>query len=240
MYAINKIRFIIGSCLIAFATISFAQTNEDSENQRYVSFGAMLVSAFDSKFSGQTTGIEHKGEVNIDKGIGIAIAYGIRQPNGFRIENEFSVRETYLDTIKKGWMIGNFKTIQDTKLEAKLRTIGFMVNGYYDPDNGKIHPYIGVGLGFAHHKVDEVTASTRIGGNPRIAIWNYGRVIQVKQKRDSDTVFAYQLMTGITIPTSSVDIQLGYRYFGTGNVGINDMDYSYGTHSFEVRSIHRF
>ena len=88
------------------------------------------------------------GDISFDGGFGILAAVGTRHPNGFRVEGELGYRQAEYKAIEKGLKITaagiELKTIRDIKIDAKLKTISLMGNGYFDFETGAgARPYIG-------------------------------------------------------------------------------------------------
>ena len=108
--------------------------------------------------------------------------------------------------------------------EGDLSTISVMFNaiGEYENYSPYYVPYIGIGLGAATVSMIETSAA----GSPMID--------------DSDTRFAYQVLTGLTFPVSgNLVMDLGYRYFGTLKPEFIDsqnqqVEVDYANHSFEL------
>ena len=92
---------------------------------------------------------------------------------------------------------GFFTQSQYDGTDAALETFSFMANAYWSFDcGGKWRPYIGAGIGGV-----QVTATDNhvIPGTTIIG--------------DSDIVFGYQAMAGVTIPVAdSIDFLAQYRY----------------------------
>jgi opacity protein-like surface antigen len=93
--------------------------------------------------------------------------------------------------------------------------------GFFDIENDTaFRPFLGVGLGFTNIEKNGVTA----GGTT----WN---------DRD-DTVFAYQFIIGLAFAaTERINMELGYRYFGTDDLKWGNIEAEYGGHNilFGVR-----
>ena len=91
-------------------------------------------------------------------------------------------------------------------IDAEVSILSFMANGYLDIEMpiAVVTPYLMAGAGVAHVNFDVPDPE-----------W------------ESDTVFAYQLGAGVGIGAApNVTLDLGYRYFATGDVSpIDDSDH---------------
>ncbi|GJM02203.1 MAG: outer surface protein [Rhodomicrobium sp.] len=83
---------------------------------------------------------------------------------------------------------------------GEVDTLVGLANFYYDFDMGhRITPYVGVGLGFAHHRISGDDAD------------------------DSDTSFAWALMAGVDIDLRDRwKLDIGYRYLDMGDAQFDD------------------
>lgn len=90
-----------------------------------------------------------------------------------------------------------------------------MVNGYYDFDTGtKFRPYVGAGIGVARYDIDMTIAGV--------------------SDDEDDTVFAYQIGTGVTYNVAEQwDVQAGYRFLSAPKP-------EYDSHEFRVGFIRSF
>lgn len=120
-------------------------------------------------------------------------------------------------------------------IDGNFSMLAFMANIDYDFDMGSPwKPYIGGGLGVASISVDAESVAT-------------GRSLS----DDSDTVFAYQVGTGIgyEFPLEagrSITVSLDWRYFGTssptfkGDVSGDDFDVTISGHDVGIGIIYGF
>lgn len=99
-------------------------------------------------------------------------------------------------------------------IDAEVSILSFMANGYIDIEMpaAMVTPYLMAGAGVANVDFD---ADDIVGDS------------------DSDTVFAYQFGAGIGIDaTPNVMLDLGYRYFATGDVSPEeDVDINIASHN---------
>ena len=91
-------------------------------------------------------------------------------------------------------------TLPDAAFTGELDTLVGLVNLYYDLDMGhRITPYIGVGIGFAHHNLEGDDTD------------------------DSDTSFAWAIMAGVDVDLrSNWKLDIGYRYLDMGDAQFDD------------------
>jgi opacity protein-like surface antigen len=94
------------------------------------------------------------------------------------------------------------------RIEGDVKFSNFMFNAIAKYPEGKIHPYVGGGLGFSYVDVSVSTTST-------------GR-----SASNDDTVFAWQILLGAEIDlTNNLAMDIGYRYFATESE--SDYDHYY-------------
>jgi len=156
-----------------------------------------------------------KFDVDFDAGFTAGVAAGYRFAKNFRLEAEFSYRQH---------SVGNVDSLgtPSTNVSGDISAWGGMVNGYLDFGEGKLSPFVGAGIGFANVNIDNAKA-TDTSGNLLID--------------DSDTVFAFQAMAGLSYElTEEWSITGEYRFFGTDSIsaaGTPD-DIEYQTHNFQI------
>lgn len=149
----------------------------------------------DSKFDTGSGGVGVvKSEYNTGFTTDGAIGYTFGQ---FRTEAELGYRSSVIDNHKVGG-------VALPNPEGKLNTLSGMLNGYVDiPTSTAFTPYLGVGLGIADVKAD-----------------NY-RAAGLNVLDDSQTVFAYQGMAGVSYAaTKNIDLFTEYKYFGTSRASV--------------------
>jgi opacity protein-like surface antigen len=136
--------------------------------------------------------------INQDFDDGWAIGGGI----GYNLMRGFRIDAT-LDYRMNGDVSAQLPppaTLPDAAFTGDLDSLVGLVNFYYDLDMGhRITPYVGVGIGFAHHTLD---------GN---------------DTDDSDTSFAWALMAGVDIDLrANWKLDIGYRYLDLGDAKFDD------------------
>ncbi len=133
----------------------------------------------------------YSGRLELDPGYVIGGAIGLRFLESFRAELNLGYRNSENDKVTTlGEPDGG---------RGDLELFTAMLNGYFDYDFGiGVIPFIGAGIGYG---LLETSAETR-GGLLKI--------------NDDESVFAYNVMVGATVPLSDVvDVVGGYRYLAT-------------------------
>lgn len=165
-------------------------------------------------FDGRLAG--GRGELETDGGFGITGALGYAYGNGLRVEVEIGYRQNDLDRIS----VGGFGTTATGPVNGEISALSGMANVYYDyPINGGLIPYIGGGIGAASVDID----STALAAD------------------DSETAFAYQFMGGLRYPLNErLAVRVGYRFFTTEDVELQNTDVEYISHNVEVGLTYAF
>lgn len=93
----------------------------------------------------------------------------------------------------------------DPHLRTTLRTYTMMFNAYHDFGRfGSVVPYVGAGLGWAYHKMGDVTSDAALSPNPQLG--------------EDKLSFAWSLMAGFGYQLSDRAIlDIGYRYIDMGS-----------------------
>lgn len=117
---------------------------------------------------------------------------------GFDIAVGFSLKENIRAEAEIGYRKADVDTVDGINVGGgnSLGVTSYMVNGYYDFTQLKlpVKPYVGLGLGFLDGKVKAPGFS------------------------ESDTVFGYQLMLGVSLPINrNFSVNAGYKLQGTFN-----------------------
>ncbi|NJC07325.1 outer membrane protein [Polymorphobacter fuscus] len=92
-----------------------------------------------------------------------------------------------------------------------------MANAYFDPafNIGPLQPYVGGGVGISRFRASNVAALGLPFGGP---VTSFGPI------SGDRTGFAWQLMAGVGVAlTEKAAFTLGYRYFATPGVTVNDV-----------------
>lgn len=131
--------------------------------------------------------------------LGYRLAPNSRHGNG-RVELEIGYRQNSLDQIE--FSDGKFTATG----EASVWSLMVNTFGEYATET-RWTPYVGAGLGMAMVSLQGV----EVDGTAVVD--------------DDDLVLAYQIGVGVGYALSSaVDLDLGYRFFGTSNPGFTDVD----------------
>lgn len=171
------------------------------------------------------------GEMDVKSPGGLAELTAPRVAQGFGLPPTTS----YTDLSPAGREAANRAVPKKNDLDGNFSMLAFMANVDYDFDTGsRWVPYIGGGLGVASISIDADSVAT-------------GRSLS----DDSDTVFAYQVGTGIgyEFPLEegrSITVSLDWRYFGTqdptfkGDVSEGDFDVTIRGHDVGIGVIYGF
>lgn len=133
-----------------------------------------------------------------DTGLGLAAIFGKRYDNGFRVEGELGYRTNEVSDFKAGGT--------SFGADGDISVFSFLFNTFFDLRNpSPFTPYFGAGAGIAQVLFDASLDSFSID--------------------DDTTVFAYQLGAGLGFEINpQLTLDLGYRYFATGDPRIEDED----------------
>ena len=218
------------SVIALLASLSVAGTALAKEGF-YASLAGAYALPSDSELSeaaGWTT-------LELKNGFAFQGAVGYGWPGGLRIEAELGWRRFETDRFS-GLVIPDLYppdsiSIDDVSLDGSLNSLSLMANGVLSFAVDVVQPYLGVGLGVARHSLtwDETTISIA------------GVQLPFEGLSDDDVVLAFQAMLGVGYPISDhAEIHVGYRYFGTRDFHIDDVESTYGTHSVEAGVLFRF
>ena len=145
-------------------------------------------------------------DIEFDVGYDLGLAAGYDFGN-FRLEGELGARTNQIDT---------YNNIEAS--EGEFYTITMLANSCYDIKiSAPLSPFFCAGLGFARVSVDDLTVN-----NVSIA-------------DETDTVFAFQLGTGVSFAFwKNADMDVGYRYFLADDVEWSNASVEYEGHSITV------
>lgn len=201
-----------------------APVHGDSMEGGYLSVAGSIFQPRDPKV---TVG-NLKGEFDLGTGRGGAAAMGYAFGNGVRLEVEVGMQNIPVEAI----VIGPFEyVIQGTGMrgtspgftaptKGDIRTVLVMGNVLYVHEQGSLPvlPYIGAGLGWVRHTVGNVAIPSRGLSTPEA----------------SDSTAGYQAMAGIKIPVNRLEINVGYRFFGTSTARFRGIRAKPRAHLVEV------
>ncbi|AGF77348.1 opacity protein [Desulfocapsa sulfexigens DSM 10523] len=138
-------------------------------------------------------------KMTYDSGFVGSLAAGYDFVSPMRMELEIIKQKNDLDITYYNNYYGSFN-------EGDLKTLSFMVNGFYDVDTGSAWtPFVGGGIGWSKLDINDA------GFNDS----------------DSDDVFTYQFIGGVAYAFNdqwSVDAQ--YRFIGTSEASIDGADFN--------------
>lgn len=186
---------IAAACILASVSTGNAQSGRPGP---YISGFLGVTIPKDSVVLTENGGIIDE-TVNFDAGINTGVTggydFGI-----VRLEGEISYKHNEMSSIKDN----NNPTNSYRNVDGSVGVMATMFNAFLDLKNDSpITPYFGGGIGFATIYLSETNAT-------------YNGTRSIIYDKDDDTVFAYQVGTGVEIalrPRYSLDI--GYRYFAT-------------------------
>ncbi len=183
----------------------------------YGSFHGGYVDADDHNFQ-YSPGNDVSTELDGGFGIGAALGYDFghfTQNLGVRAEAEITYRDNEVDG-------HDLNGAAQTGAAGDLTSLAFMANGIIDIHNkSRFTPYAGAGIGFANVEYDGYDIDAVNG------------VLS-----DDDTVFAYQLIAGLSFDINEkFALTADYRYFATEDPDVttvvnNDTSTEYDTHNF--------
>ena len=123
-----------------------------------------------------------------------------------RTELDVGYRENSIDSIDGTGTFGNATLSGRTSnVSGDVSTFSGLANAWVDYRVGRITPYVGGGIGLANVSANGISA------------------LGVEAVDDSDTVFAYQLGTGVAYNlTEQFALTLDYSYFATSDPELTD------------------
>ncbi len=146
-------------------------------------------------------------KMTYDNGFAGSLAAGYDFANPLRVEMEIFRQKNDLE-------ITSYRNVTGSFNDGDLKKHALMFNGFYDVDTGSAWtPFVGVGMGWARLDINDP------GFNDS----------------DSDDVFAYQLMGGVSYAFNeqwSVDAQ--YRFMGTSDATIDNADFDANSNDLMV------
>lgn len=166
------------------------------------------------------------GDLDFESGYGIGASLGYTPEtnsaffNNTRFEFEYYYRNNELDELSAA-------TGGSSQISDDLTSDSYMINAYYDFDFGTtLSPYVGAGAGITELELNI----------PSIGL------------ADEDSVFAYQLMAGVSwAPESLLNtaLHVGYRYLDASDPDFSTtaggtLDHEYELHSIEAGARFRF
>jgi len=196
----------------------------------YVSLTGMFVMPQDATADYEDYGVKVK--YGLKSGGGGAAAVGYDFGTGLRAEVELGYRSVKIEDVKfdsiEVEIDGSDVTFSGKlKVSSKIATFSVMANGLYvlPVDGLPVSPYFGGGLGWAQHKVDDLTFPD-LGG--------------IGLEGASAGAFAYQFMAGVKYVIDDIELGAGYRFFGTTEADFDGAKAKVLTHNLEAGVSFRF
>lgn len=151
------------------------------------------------------------GTFSFKTGYGAGVVVGRKLQSNLRVELEGTYRTADLSAVDADG--------ENIQIESDVEMITGMANMYYDIDMGSaVAPYVGFGLGYTSVTVSKGTAGDEL-------LW----------KSDSDGVVSYQLALGLLCKLSqNVDLDIGYRYFGTQKADFDVVDVDFQSSNIKI------
>ncbi|MCX5844036.1 MAG: outer membrane beta-barrel protein [Deltaproteobacteria bacterium] len=153
---------------------------------------------------------DYKYDVNVQETWVFGVKFGITPPvlKYFSFEFEYSHLNPDIDrtALPRGGTV-----------EGDVKFNNFMFNAIAKYPQGKIHPYIGAGLGFSSFDLSLSTTSP------------------ARSMSNDDTVFAWQILFGVEIDlTNNLSMDIGYRYFAAEANEDDHHDYYYEYYGTQI------
>ena len=209
----NSKLYLCAIAVSALALTSPAQA-DSWKDKAYIGGALGLTKTADADWSEST--LPATGDFELGSAANIAVAAGVKVNPHLRTELEFSYRKADIDSAS---ILG----VNIPGSSGDLKTMALMANAYYDftPDK-QISPYVSGGLGFARH--DGEYTVTGIGTDS-----------------DQDTVFAWQLGTGLSYDLNErVNLFGGYRWLASSDAEYGTLDVEYDAHEFRLGARYNF
>jgi opacity protein-like surface antigen len=145
---------------------------------------------------------------------GLKFGYTPPRLKNFSFEFEYSYLNPDVERTVSAYAGGGY-----AKIEGDASLHNFMFNAIAKYPEGKIHPYIGTGLGFSYIDVSASTTST------------------ARSASTDDTVFAWQILVGVEMELSiNLSMDVGYRFFATESGSDDDHYYYHEDYSFDYET----
>lgn len=212
--------------LVAAAAFAPCALAESDSGQWYATLTASYNLPRDSEASLDTVALDIAGDIELDDGIGFALALGRHVTDEVSVEVEAAYRAFDVSGASGVTLGGAPQTIG---LSGEVDTWTLMVNGRYEMGLGFASPYLGAGLGLARHDGDLTVTHSSLGAFLRVP------GLTTLSSSGDDTVFAYQLLAGVGFEVGpNMDLIVGYRYLGSSDLDIEQFTASYATHALEA------
>jgi opacity protein-like surface antigen len=158
-------------------------------------------------------------DLNVQETGVFGVKFGFNPPpiKFFSIEFEYSYLNPDMDRTVFATAGSDYDAI-----EGNAKIHNFMFNAILKYPEGKIHPYLGLGIGASYFDFS-VTATSRLNGVSYNARRSY-----------DDTVFAWQVLAGVDIElTNNLSLDIGGRYFDTESLNDSYDDDYYDDYDYD-------
>ncbi|MDX9786476.1 MAG: outer membrane beta-barrel protein [Desulfobacterales bacterium] len=148
-------------------------------------------------------------DIDVDETWVIGFKFGYTPPRLRFASFEFEYSYFNPDVDGTVWPFDSWDYVQ---IEGDTTFHNVMFNGIAKFPEGKIHPYLGVGIGFSY--IDTSVSTSSIG----------------RFDSNDDTVFAWQILGGVEIDLiNNLSLDIGYRFFAAES----DLDDDYYDYYYE-------
>ena len=213
---------ITAAALVATALASASAFAEESGRRWYGSLAALHDMPSDSAARFDHPSGSLSGDILLSGNPAFAFALGFELATGLGLELEAAARTSDIKGAS-GVRLNGVPVPGSVTLDGDLRTLSLMLNVRRAFGEGRIRPYVGVGIGFARHDGEAALDFTSPLG--AIAGRDSGR----------DTVPAYQAMVGIEgDPGEKITAFAGFRYLGGRDIEIEALAADYSTMSVDA------
>lgn len=172
---------------------------------------------FDGDYNGHTNNNSFDDGFLLETGVGC----GTANNHGFRGEIVFG----YRDERDVSASMPHSPVTPAPLLTTDIESYTLMANVYYDIGQyGKFVPYVGAGIGFAYHEMDDVFCTIQVANfcTPTAA-----------QAGDEDLSFVWSIMAGFGYAVHErMMLDFGYRYIDLGDMESERADSSFAVNPF--------
>lgn len=158
-------------------------------------------------------------DLNVQETGIFGVKFGFNPPpiKFFSIEFEYSYLNPDMDRTVFATAGSDYDAI-----EGNAKIHNFMFNAIVKYPEGKIHPYLGLGIGASYFDFS-ITATSQLNGVSYHTRHSY-----------DDTVFAWQVLAGVDIElTNNLSLDIGGRYFDTESLNDSYDDDYYDDHDYD-------
>ena len=147
-------------------------------------------------------------DLNVQETGIFGVKFGFNPPpiKFFSIEFEYSYLNPDMDRTVFATAGSDYDAI-----EGNAKIHNFMFNAIVKYPEGKIHPYLGLGIGASYFDFSALSTA------------NVGGVNYSERSSVDDTVFAWQILAGVDIDlTNNLSLDIGLRYFDAESADYHD------------------